>query len=661
MATNLTDIIKKVRTALRGEEVRGSIADGLEFCGQISENAKADMEATAASTKEQLSKDIDAKAAETLKSIPESYTELDGSVKQLREDIINSENILICKKGKMIIRIEDVELGDIDDTTGQNINSNNSYRTTKYYPLRELKDITVPSGYIVKISMYNSNMKLEYFRNIPSTVGLVKLDGLYEYIRFVIFKSSYKEFEINQDILKLININFTLLNTDNALLVYNSVNDMKNDTSLREGNMCITNGYYSEFDGGGSKYIITLKKVDDLFSLPLSNGLFATMEDTDTINVLTLGVKRNVNSDESDRTQYIINSLSKRHTLYFPSGLYTFQKPIKFINRHNLKGENVSPFEIDKNINGTRLYFINIASGKTLLDFTENYRCTISNIYVISDAVAITEDRSLIGTDGSGKSCYNIAYNHTGQIAINLGSYGFNVENVVIRGVSYGINGHTWNVFNNIYFYSCMSSLTLDNDNVASNIRATNCAHFIKMRNLNLIVNARCDGIVEEAITINGNGNNLTNINLDFVQYNAITIGGERNCIQGMASRCGTYYNGALSLDDKEKHKSTYIYLNNANSNSVKICCKKINPLDEASKYLTPLYTIVAENTNKNNSISLYGDYDGLSNNNLLTKSQLNNLYNIISGENIAYLQYHGDIYTLDNENVYVTQRSPID
>ena len=87
MATNLTDIIKKVRTALRGEEVRGSIADGLEYCGQISENAKADMEASAAATKEQLSKDIDAKAAAALKSIPESYTELDGSVKQLEEDL----------------------------------------------------------------------------------------------------------------------------------------------------------------------------------------------------------------------------------------------------------------------------------------------------------------------------------------------------------------------------------------------------------------------------------------------------------------------------------------------------------------------------------------------------------------------------------------------
>ena len=39
------------------------------------------------STSAQAKKDIDAKAAETLKTIPESYTELDGSVKQLKEDI----------------------------------------------------------------------------------------------------------------------------------------------------------------------------------------------------------------------------------------------------------------------------------------------------------------------------------------------------------------------------------------------------------------------------------------------------------------------------------------------------------------------------------------------------------------------------------------------
>lgn len=56
------------------------------------EKAMADAETTRnnlISTSAQVKKDIDAKAAETLKSIPESYTELDGSVKQLKEDFDN--------------------------------------------------------------------------------------------------------------------------------------------------------------------------------------------------------------------------------------------------------------------------------------------------------------------------------------------------------------------------------------------------------------------------------------------------------------------------------------------------------------------------------------------------------------------------------------------
>ena len=54
------------------------------------EKAMADAEATKnnlISTSTQVQKDIDAKAAETLKTIPESYTELDGNVKRLKEDL----------------------------------------------------------------------------------------------------------------------------------------------------------------------------------------------------------------------------------------------------------------------------------------------------------------------------------------------------------------------------------------------------------------------------------------------------------------------------------------------------------------------------------------------------------------------------------------------
>ena len=83
------------------------------------EKAMADAETTKntlTSTSAQVQKDIDAKAAAALKSIPESYTELDGSVKQLKEDLVD------CIGENSEIRIEwipdkyiDAETGDVID------------------------------------------------------------------------------------------------------------------------------------------------------------------------------------------------------------------------------------------------------------------------------------------------------------------------------------------------------------------------------------------------------------------------------------------------------------------------------------------------------------------------------------------------------------------
>ena len=70
------------------------------------EKAMTDAETTRnnlISTSEQVKKDIDAKAAETLKTIPESYTELDGSVKQIKEDlesiIANTDTFVVNDTG----------------------------------------------------------------------------------------------------------------------------------------------------------------------------------------------------------------------------------------------------------------------------------------------------------------------------------------------------------------------------------------------------------------------------------------------------------------------------------------------------------------------------------------------------------------------------------
>lgn len=161
MATNLTDIIKKVRTALRGEEVRGSIADGLEYCGQISENAKADMEASAAATKEQLSKDIDAKAAAALKSIPESYTELDGSVKQIREDLDETENRKVSYDelitGHKYTNTNDLKIGYISVSMGVEDEKIRSVYTKDFFPNDTVVNVTDADKIGLAIYKYNKN------------------------------------------------------------------------------------------------------------------------------------------------------------------------------------------------------------------------------------------------------------------------------------------------------------------------------------------------------------------------------------------------------------------------------------------------------------------------------------------------------------------------
>lgn len=166
METNLTEIIKKVRTAVLGREVRGSIADGLEYCGQISENAKADMDATAeaakeaidktaedaknaiesnaVSVKEQLSKDIDAKAAAALESIPEEYTELDGSVKKLKEDLGNKLD--------------------------------NHYNTNEYV-MKRTSTSSVGSHYLIKYSVSGVDYQTLKF-TIPTTGTVYKIEFL---------------------------------------------------------------------------------------------------------------------------------------------------------------------------------------------------------------------------------------------------------------------------------------------------------------------------------------------------------------------------------------------------------------------------------------------------------------------------------------------------
>lgn len=105
MATNLTDIIKKVRTALRGEEVRGSIADGLEYCGQVVEGER-DSAKAAADRAEAAAKSAEAAATQGVLNAVDSTLTLSGKAADAKATGAAVDNLEDKKADKTDLDVE---------------------------------------------------------------------------------------------------------------------------------------------------------------------------------------------------------------------------------------------------------------------------------------------------------------------------------------------------------------------------------------------------------------------------------------------------------------------------------------------------------------------------------------------------------------------------
>ena len=90
--------------------------------------------------------------------------------------------------------------------------------------------------------------------------------------------------------------------------------------NVKVNEVCETLGYYSTNDGGGCKYLVETQS-KGLGSVLLLNGLYANIvfDNDKRINVLKLGVKRNVDEDQSTLVNTILNSPTKK-IFYFPYG-----------------------------------------------------------------------------------------------------------------------------------------------------------------------------------------------------------------------------------------------------------------------------------------------------------------------------------------------------
>lgn len=220
------------------------------------EKAMADAEATKnnlISTSAQVQKDIDAKAAETLKTIPESYTELDGSVKQLKEDLRN-ENLFVKQSAVIGARLA-ANGTTLDDE---------KYFTSDYIPIERALKYKKNSPLInVYHRMCVYNTAKIYIKNIDDTNELYNEDGAY--VRFCGLLTEIDE-------AKFIQCN-----------AYDSIGRLK----IEKNNESYTSFKDEVFNNAGY-----YKKSDD-YKVTLNSGWSVTGEllDSDRYNAVEISVK----------------------------------------------------------------------------------------------------------------------------------------------------------------------------------------------------------------------------------------------------------------------------------------------------------------------------------------------------------------------------------
>ena len=413
-----------------------------------------------------------------------------------------------------------------------------------------------------------------------------------------------------------INSQLDTINNVNKKKIYQflTVDNMKNH-NIKVNEVCETLGYYSSNDGGGCKYLIE-EQSKGLGSVLLTNGLYANIifDNNKRINVLTLGVKRNVEEDQSTMVNEILKTPTK-YIFYFPYGYYYFTKSISQNERHDIIGDVVTTGDFDTNIDGTRFVFMSVTDNSTLFDCYSASRCTIKNIYIISNAVQITEDRTKRSTGTSPVDMFTITKSRANIIGLSIGYFGNTLENVTVQGCNVGITGGTYNTFNNVSFLECETGLQILNDNQLNLIRAIRCRTGINIKGgLNILTNIRFDSIQEYAITIDygANYNTITGFVADWCQYGAISINSNNNYINGYIGRCGTYYANSTIGTANEPEKACLIYLKNCNFNRLDIINNFESVGDSPSDIVkAPSYQIVLGQggSNEFNNITLTGNY----------------------------------------------------
>lgn len=102
-----------------------------------------------------------------------------------------------------------------------------------------------------------------------------------------------------------------LSNFINVLIYENTINSMKENIYLKNGDIVKTLGFYEEFDEGGANYKITNEELiaNDIDIIELNNGLFAKLVLKENMTTRQFGCKGDGLTNDTVNLQYCFDKL----------------------------------------------------------------------------------------------------------------------------------------------------------------------------------------------------------------------------------------------------------------------------------------------------------------------------------------------------------------
>lgn len=347
---------------------------------------------------------------------------------------------------------------------------------------------------------------------------------------------------------------------------YKTVSEMQSDTSLKEGMMAITLGYYEVGDGGGATYLIRGDKVsNDITILSLaSKNVCAEIQASETgiYNALSLGIKRDSGEDMTSK----INSVLKKmynDTLYFPKGVYDVTSliipyPMTILGSDSASYNGI--YAITNTSTNEKTIFRYCGTGnETMITPSLYTKVLIDGITFYGNSITYSHDTDIVPQIGVGAS------QNTEQILLeNVNGFecqGCTIEHCRFYKFSgYGIKITGLTSVKNCVFDQCNIAIHVIWDCIVDNIiigagrtgilckktsNITSCG-------ANIINNIRCDGLMGYAIEfVETMRNEVTNLMVDQIDKAGICLKDSSNnsFVNCNLDRTAKFYAGSSKAD----------------------------------------------------------------------------------------------------------------